>query len=153
APSAFLAKHFLSKFGIHVEVIRPPLASPSLPIAAPVFDLPPRYFLHFGQLMRRKGTAQIAEALPLAWREEPDITMVWSGACWNPSELKAWRSRFGAHAHKVIYTGPLDRSTIAYLVQKADAAVLPSEVDNLPNTVIESLAQGIPVIGTRNSSI
>lgn len=36
---------------------------------------------------------------------------------------------------------------------QADAAVLPSLVDNLPNTVIESLLLGIPVLGSRGASI
>jgi glycosyltransferase involved in cell wall biosynthesis len=39
------------------------------------------------------------------------------------------------------------------LLARAEAAVLPSLVDNLPNTVIESLLLGIPVIGTRGASI
>ena len=31
--------------------------------------------------------------------------------------------------------------------------MLPSQVDNLPNTVIESLSLGIPVLGSRGASI
>jgi glycosyltransferase involved in cell wall biosynthesis len=38
-------------------------------------------------------------------------------------------------------------------LRRAEAAVLPSQVDNLPNTVIESLMFGIPVIGSRGASI
>ena len=50
-------------------------------------------------------------------------------------------------------TGPLSKSELYAVLQKADVAVLPSQVDNLPNTVIESLMLGIPVIGSRGASI
>jgi glycosyltransferase involved in cell wall biosynthesis len=39
------------------------------------------------------------------------------------------------------------------VLKRADAAVLPSQADNLPNTVIESLVFGIPVLGSRGASI
>jgi glycosyltransferase involved in cell wall biosynthesis len=39
------------------------------------------------------------------------------------------------------------------VLQRADAAVLPTQVDNLPNTVIESLMFGIPVLGSRGASV
>ena len=48
---------------------------------------------------------------------------------------------------------PLPKPGMYSLLQRAEAAVLPSLVDNLPNTVIESLTLGIPVIGTRGASI
>jgi glycosyltransferase involved in cell wall biosynthesis len=49
--------------------------------------------------------------------------------------------------------GPLPREQTLCLLRQAEAVVLPSQVDNLANTVIESLALGIPVIGTRGASI
>jgi glycosyltransferase involved in cell wall biosynthesis len=39
------------------------------------------------------------------------------------------------------------------VVAGAEASVLPSQVDNLPNTVIESLSYGVPVVGTYDSSV
>jgi glycosyltransferase involved in cell wall biosynthesis len=38
-------------------------------------------------------------------------------------------------------------------VQAADASVLPSRVDNLPNSALESLALGTPVIGANGASL
>jgi glycosyltransferase involved in cell wall biosynthesis len=152
APSQFVSDHFRSKYGMKVRVIRPPLTR-FAEVAPLPFSTPPRYLLHFGQLMARKGTAHIAKALPIAWRDAPDLTMVWSGKCRNEEDLNAWRAQLGENSGRVIYTGPLNRAQIAQLLQGADAAVLPSMVDNLPNTVIESLAYGVPVIGTRGTSI
>jgi glycosyltransferase involved in cell wall biosynthesis len=48
---------------------------------------------------------------------------------------------------------PLSKPDLYALLQRAEASVLPSLADNLPNTVIESLTLGIPVIGTRGASI
>ena len=48
---------------------------------------------------------------------------------------------------------PLTKPELYAALRRADAAVLPSLVDNLPNTVIESLMMGIPVIGTNGASI
>ena len=50
-------------------------------------------------------------------------------------------------------TGPLLRPAMQTVLRRADVAVLPSQVDNLPNTVIESLSLGIPVLGSRGASI
>jgi glycosyltransferase involved in cell wall biosynthesis len=79
--------------------------------------------------------------------------MVWSGVCWTPGMIDEWRAVLGERAGQVLITGPLDRSELAEVVRRAEAAVLPSQVDNLPNTVIESLSAGAPVIGTRGASI
>jgi glycogen(starch) synthase len=153
APSHHLAEYFKTVHNINVCVVRPPthdtLARP-LPLP---FPLPPRFFVHFGMLIERKGSDVLAEALPLAWKMVPELTMVWSGLCFDNSKIQKWRLLWGDQASHVLITGPLPRPEIYAVLQKADAAVLPSLVDNLPNTVIESLSFGIPVIGTRGASI
>jgi len=91
--------------------------------------------------------------LPLAWREAPDLTMVWSGVCRDQRKLEEWRSWWGERSDQVIITGALRKPDLYAILQRAEAAVLPSQVDNLPNTVIESLMFGVPVLGTRGASI
>jgi glycosyltransferase involved in cell wall biosynthesis len=154
APSVYLAQYFARRHGINVKVIRPPKFSELQdPAQVPSIALPPRFLFHFGQLMRRKGTDLIAEALPLAWAAEPALTMVWSGQCSDSRSLHYWRSLWGARAAQVHMTGPLSKSDLYAVLRRAEAAVLPSQVDNLPNTVIESLMYGIPVVGSRGASI
>ena len=48
----------------------------------------------------------------------------------------------------VQFLGRLDRSAIAALYRSADALLNPSTVDNMPNSVIEALASGVPVVST-----
>jgi glycogen synthase len=79
--------------------------------------------------------------------------MVWSGPVWDQQKLDYWRSLWGDRAKQVHITGPLSKSELYAVLQKADVAVLPSQIDNLPNTVIESLMFGIPVIGSRGASV
>jgi glycosyltransferase involved in cell wall biosynthesis len=153
APSRFLAEHFIRVHKMQVRVLRPPGYLESQPSDQLPFPLPNRYFIHFGQLMERKGTEMLARALPLAWSKVPDLTMVWSGVCWHQQTMEKWRTLWGERAEQVHLTGPLPRANLYAVLQGADAAVLPSQVDNLPNTVIESLMFGIPVLGSRGASI
>ena len=152
APSRFVAAHYTQHHGISVEVVRPPVSfSEQISKAVPE-GLPERYFVHFGQLCERKGTAWLSEALRLAFLEEPGLRMVWVGVgeFGNVNELL---SRLGEHRHKVTVLYPLPKPLLLAVVNRAEAAVLPSLVDNLPNTVIESLMLGVPVIGTLGASI
>jgi glycogen(starch) synthase len=152
APSRFVAEHYGNKYGIPVEVLRPPFDLEVAPAAEPPCGLPERFLVHFGQLRRRKGTHWLAEALKRSFEMEPSLRMVWVG---RPSsdELGRVLAGLGTHRSKVQALQPLPKPELYALLQRADAAVLPSLVDNLPNTVIESLTLGIPVIGTRGASI
>jgi glycosyltransferase involved in cell wall biosynthesis len=153
APSRFLADHFRLRHHIDVRVVRPPAAATVAGVPDAGIALPERYMIHFGQLTPRKGSQFLAEALPRVWALAPDLQMVWSGICWHPEQIEAWRALWGARAAQVLVTGPLDRVVLTSVLRGAEASVLPSQVDNLPNTVIESLSSGIPVIGTRGASI
>ena len=53
-----------------------------------------------------------------------------------------------AISHAVEFTGRLDRPGIVDLYATADAMLNPTTVDNMPNSVIEALACGVPVIST-----
>jgi glycosyltransferase involved in cell wall biosynthesis len=53
----------------------------------------------------------------------------------------------------VRFTGPLDREQIATLYREADILVNPSRVDNMPNSVLEALACGLPVVSTRAGGV
>jgi glycosyltransferase involved in cell wall biosynthesis len=153
APSRYLAEYFQRVHHIKVRVVRPPIYSEFTSLQNPSIALPARFFLHFGQFNERKGTALLAAALPIAWKTAPDLTMVWSGHCKDERDLERWRSLWGERADQVHITGPLKRPEVYAVLRQADAAILPSQVDNLPNTVIESLMLGVPVVGSLGASI
>lgn len=151
APSRFLADH-LARQGLSVEVVQPPAFLEVKPAAAPPRGLPPRYFVHFGQLMPVKGTPQVAEALVRVLAEQPDFAFVFVGRD-RMGRFEEWARAWGAGASRVRVLGELDKPELYAVVAGADAAVLPSRFDNLPNTVVESLLLGVPVIGTAGASI
>ena len=48
----------------------------------------------------------------------------------------------------VHFTGRLDRDAMAALYREADIMLNPSLADNMPNSVLESMASGVPVVST-----
>lgn len=147
APSQFIADDLSTRHGLDVRVIRPPLG-PLHTNAANLPDLPPRYMVHFGQLSSLKGTDVVLDAVKLARQEEPRLHIVLAGRPLDPKLTARIASAPG-----ITHVGPLARPTLFALVQRAVAAVLPSRCDNLPNTAIESLSLGVPVIGSAGASI
>jgi len=99
----------------------------------------------------------LAEALPIVWRQEPSFTMVWAGQArrWTangqevfPNMFAEYSRLWGEHTSRVLYLGEIEKPHLYAVLKRADATVLPSACDNLPNTAIESLSLGVPVIGT-----
>jgi glycosyltransferase involved in cell wall biosynthesis len=152
APSRFVATHYRNRYGIPVDVLRPPLALEVAPSIDPPCGLPERFLLHFGFFSRKKGTAWLSAALKVAFEMEPSLRMVWAGHG-NFNEIEDLLAKLGQNQSKVQVRYPLPKPELYAVLQRADATVLPSLVDNLPNTAIESLMLGVPVIGTRGASI
>ena len=152
APSRRLARHYAERWNLPLRVARPP--APRLVARDPAREdaLPKRFFIHFGQITPAKGSSDLAAALPLVWEQEPDFEMVWAGVD-RGQRLPAWRNAWGPRRGQVHWLGSLPRPDLHAIVARSDAAVLPTRFDNLPNTVIESLALGVPVIGTHGASI
>ena len=152
APSRFVAAHYLSRYGIAIDVLRPPSGLEVAPSSDPPCGLPERFLLHFGRLGKKTGTPWLSEALKLAFEIEPTLRMVWVGRG-NFSEIAALQDTMGQHRRKIQILYPLPKPDLYAVLLRADATIIPSSVDNLPNTAIESLSLGVPVIGTRGASI
>jgi glycosyltransferase involved in cell wall biosynthesis len=95
----------------------------------------------------------LARALRIIWEQEPDFEMVWCGSFYDTETRNACIALFGAHASKIQLAGALEKDVLYAVIKQSAASVLPSLADNFPNTVIESLLLGVPVIGTYGSSI
>jgi len=152
APSRFVASGLARRYGLDVQVLRPPATIETKPRLDGARPLPERYLVHFGQLSAAKGTPVLARALPKVWEAAPDFAMVWAGAD-RSGRLETWRATWGERRSRVVWLGELTRPELYAVVQAAEAAVLPSSIDNLPNTVIECLLLGVPVIGSAGASI
>lgn len=152
APSRFIAEQVTRETRRLVSVIRPPMMPriDETVITQPPAHLPSRYLVHFGQLGKLKGTDTLASAITIALQKEPSLRVVFAG---KQADAGLMEKLTAEHPQAVCYTGPLDRGVLYAVVKNAVAAVLPSRCDNLPNTAIESLSMGLPVIGSRGASI
>lgn len=153
APSRFLADYCRESRGDDIKVIRPPFFLDAAPLERVPIQLQGRYLIHFGRLGVVKGTDVLAKALLLVWQQEPAFRMIWAGRVTNPGDYEACHLLWGEFAGNVQWLGAIQKPLLYALIKGAVASVLPSRVDNLPNTVIESLLLGTPVIGSRGASI
>lgn len=119
-----------------------------------------KYFLFFGTLGYLKGVHLIAEIFSRLFEKYPDYMFVFVGSCqkmeYNGQKLSADEyiyQRAGKYVNRVMYMQPIsDKKKLYAIIKHAEACVLPSRVDNLPNACIESMAFGKIVIGTEGAS-
>jgi glycosyltransferase involved in cell wall biosynthesis len=98
-----------------------------------------------GQLGRRKGSADLLEALALL-RDVPG----WSAVLAGDGEIAETRQKvqaLGLEA-RVSVPGWVSTEERAKLLDASDMLVLPSYAENLPMVILEAFAQGVPVIST-----
>lgn len=153
SPSTLVAEHYKELLQRDIHVVRPPayLEVPSCKLPLPW--VPSRFFIHFaGNLGNRKGTLALARALRLAVADARDMVVVLVGKLSSGTE-GVLKRELGESAANVVLSHPLEKAFLYPLIRCAEASVLPSVVDNIPNTAIESLLLGTPVIATRGSSI
>jgi glycosyltransferase involved in cell wall biosynthesis len=110
---------------------------------------PDNYFVSVGRLVRTKGILTLIEAMRyLSGGAELRI----AGTGELEPELKAFVQEH--RLQNVKFLGHLDTPSLIYTVQRALFTVQPSEwYENYSMTVIESLACGTPVIGSRIGGI
>lgn len=77
----------------------------------------------------------------------PELRLVVAGSGPEEGALRAQAQSLGV-AEAVNFAGRLARDEVAALYREADAMLNPTTVDNMPNSVIEALASGVPVIST-----
>lgn len=152
APSRFIAEHLKESHGLDVKVIRPPYAFEVKQAIHSIDVLPKRFLVHFGQLSTLKGTDWLIRSLKLAFKTVPDLRVVMVGVA-NMSELNGWLAQLGADRSKVLALYPVPKDVLYGVLSKADASIIPSRADNLPNTLLESLMHGLPIIGTNGVSV
>tara|TARA_B110000503_G_scaffold34861_2_gene56931 strand:- start:58621 stop:59700 length:1080 start_codon:yes stop_codon:yes gene_type:complete len=93
------------------------------------------------------GLETAIRALALAREQVPDIQLKIAGSGPQGPELERLVEHLGL-GNAVVFLGRLERQQIVALYHSAHAMVNPSRVDNMPNSVLEALACGVPVIST-----
>jgi glycosyltransferase involved in cell wall biosynthesis len=109
-------------------------------------NAPARVVLTVARFTEQKDYHGLLDAVPAVIAREPRALFVWVGI--GPLENamhKAVHER-GLDQH-VVFLG--QRSDVPDLMAAADLFVLPSRFEGLPLVVLEAMAFGLPVIGTR----
>ena len=110
-----------------------------------------------GRLVRKKGFEYLIDALPMIESGVPAHLAI-AGAGDLAEELRARATAAGV-ADRVHFLGDLSQDAVGGWFAAADAAVAPSvrddsgNVDGLPNTVLEALASGTPLVSTAAGGI
>jgi len=158
APSYLIARHVEKMVGKQVTVIESPYVAPDSPLdTAPYEDMlaDKHYILTFGSLGHLKGIDTVAEIIHDLLDTHPRLHYVFLGKDMGlqgrPMMQRVWE-KAGSHRARVLYMGIMPHSQLYPVIQGARLVVLPSRVDNLPNTCIEAMALGKVVIGTEGAS-
>ena len=132
-----------------IPVLRPP--APLAPdTGTRRKGLPRRYLAMCGPLDRRRGAETLAAALPLAWRDEPDLAVVLAGPV-DPERLADWQGTWGEGADRVTHVDDLGGGDLVAIAARAVALVVPALADDLSEMAQQALAVGVPVITTRGA--
>jgi glycosyltransferase involved in cell wall biosynthesis len=109
--------------------------------------------LAFGRLVKKKGFEYLIDAAPALLRRHADLRIVIAGEGDLTGALRARAAAAGVGAH-VVMPGVVSQHEIPGWLAAADVAVVPSvhdeagNVDGLPNTVLEIMASGTPLVAT-----
>lgn len=119
-----------------------------------------KYLIHYGRMSYGKGTHIVAQIAKELLERYPDMLIVLAGSSNDMLDAEGKRVKAhelvmdaaGEYADRIIYTGCLVRERLYPLIQHAQACILPSRIENLPNACIEAMAMGKIVIGTDGAS-
>jgi glycosyltransferase involved in cell wall biosynthesis len=145
-PSGFLRQVF-SEFDFDVQVI-PNIVDLETFSPGEVKQNPESFqFVIARNLEPIYGLANAIRAFAKAAQTVPNLELKIAGSGPLLEELEKLAFHEGV-AGRVEFVGRLDRAGIVNLYRQSHAMINPSRVDNMPNSVLEALAGGLPVIST-----
>jgi L-malate glycosyltransferase len=108
----------------------------------------PRVGIFVGRLSPEKCHSMLLEAWAMAFGSATDAKLLLVGEGLLRASLRAQAKSLGI-ASQVVFAG--HRSDIAALLSVADFALLTSDAEGLSNALLEYMAAGLPVVGSRVS--
>lgn len=159
APSELLCRVIRENENIEADVLRPPFFIETNNLDESIYKkhlMGKKYLVFFGSLGLLKGGEALARSLPDLLATYPKMFFVFAGKVFggpeNQSMLDYIKDKAGRYSNQIIYLGVLPHYQLYPIVQNSQAVVLPSLIDNLPNTMLEAMALGKVVIGTKGNS-
>lgn len=100
------------------------------------------------RLLKKKGPRYLVAAFPKVLETVPDTKLAIAGKGPEAVNLRAQIRKLGI-GDSVLMLGELPHEQTLKLMAAADAFVLPSLIESCPNALLEAMAVGVPVVGTR----
>lgn len=104
-----------------------------------------RHIVYVGRLERRKGVFELMDAFDALAPRHPDVDLVLVGDGEDTATCRSWAER---HGSRVVLAGQVGVDDVARYYAASDITTLPSHAEGTPNSVIEALACGRPVVAT-----
>jgi glycosyltransferase involved in cell wall biosynthesis len=176
-PSSTIGQHVTERLGIPVKIIRTPYFNLDKKTVLTTLSDEPPFILYFGTLSSSKGVDLIAEIIYNVLEEHKDIRFKFVGRntkvdLKDNSILRSIKNTFRSqksnkisatyldllkasakeHSNRIDYSPVVKPKKMQTILGGACAVVLPSRIDNFPNTLSESLSLGkIVIVPTRSS--
>jgi glycosyltransferase involved in cell wall biosynthesis len=152
APGSFMADWATRRFAMPARPVVIPYAAAPGTLAEPTESS--RVLLYVGRLERRKGVDTLIQAWNRIAPEHPDWVMRLVGDDTNTApgggSCRAWLDTLLAPelAGRTEFAGPMDADELHAARRAGAIAVIPSRWENFPNTCIEAMAAGLPVVAS-----
>ena len=111
-----------------------------------------KVILFVGWLAPSKGLPELLLAFRELAAEDPELLLVCVGEGGYLPKIQEFIREAGL-ADRVLLPGRSDREQVAAWMTAADVFCLPSHSEGCPNVVVEAVACGCPVVGTRVGGI
>ncbi|MCA9784724.1 MAG: glycosyltransferase [Candidatus Delongbacteria bacterium] len=117
-------------------------------------DLPTerKVLVFVGRCERDKGVEELLEAFLAVRSQFPDWVLLCVGDGGFRAELLSRISAFSAD-QVILAPGRVEHAKVASMLRSADAFVLPSWAEGMPNGLLEAMACGLPCVATRVGGI
>jgi glycosyltransferase involved in cell wall biosynthesis len=158
APSRLLAEKIGSTLKQGIKVLEPSFVIDSDNLDWSIYDdklKKKSYLLFFGTIGVLKGCGTIAEILESLLSSEPDLYFVFVGKtteyCGRSMMEHIWE-KAASNRQRVLHFSPLNHEALYPIIKNSKAVLLPSRIDNIPNTCLEAMYFGQIVVGTKGTS-
>lgn len=114
------------------------------------------YILFYGQTSKEKGFEVIEDMMLEFMKKNKNIFFVVAG--WNSPQggsdsVSILRKKLGEYLERFIYLGPINQTFLFPIIRNAKCVLIPSLIDNLPNSCLEALCLKQIVVGTYGTSL
>lgn len=152
-PSHIIAKEVESMLGKEITIIETPFLLDTHDFDEKIYNQSlagKKYLLFFGSLGLLKGVGDIAEIIYELLEKCRDLYFVFVGK--NFGIIDTVKKNASEHQSRVLYFNKINHGELYPVIKNAYAVVLPSRIDNFPNSCLEAMAFKRVVIGTKNTS-